>query len=257
MSYEGKRAIVVGAGMAGLLAARALHGSFDEVVLIERDALPDSPVERQAVPQSRHIHLLLARGADLLEAFFPGILAKLVEAGAVRYDSSRDFRWYQGGLWKNRFESGIHIHGMSRALLEWTVRARVTAMSGMRVVSPANATRPLATADSVRVTGVEIEREGALEPLEADLVVDASGRGARAPRWLEALGYGAPPETVVKAGLAYTSAVFRMPERRPDWKLLIQASPPVAFRNGLIGCIEGDQWIVSPTCTWRCRAPSG
>jgi pimeloyl-ACP methyl ester carboxylesterase len=72
MAHVGKHAIVVGAGMGGLLAARALADHFDEVTVLERDALPDSPDPRKGVPQGRHTHGLLARGREVLEQSFPG-----------------------------------------------------------------------------------------------------------------------------------------------------------------------------------------
>jgi hypothetical protein len=43
------------------------------------------------------------------------------------------------------------------------------------------------------------------EVLDADLVVDATGRGSRTPAWLEALGYPRPPNEQVRIGLGYAT----------------------------------------------------
>ena len=69
----GDRAVVVGAGMAGLVAAQVLADHFTRVTVIERDRLPDGPAPRAGVPQSRHIHILLARGMALLDQLVPGL----------------------------------------------------------------------------------------------------------------------------------------------------------------------------------------
>lgn len=83
--------------------------------------------------------------------------------------------------------------------------------------------------------------------LEADLVVDASGRDSQAPRWLEALGYEAPPESTVQAYVGYASRCYRLPaRRRPRWKaLMVQAAPPRDLRGGMILAWEDDRWIVT------------
>lgn len=64
-------AVVIGASMAGLCAARVLADRFDHVTVLDRDDLPDTPTWRRQVPQGRHPHLLLAAGARLLEGWFP------------------------------------------------------------------------------------------------------------------------------------------------------------------------------------------
>ena len=63
---------VVGASVAGLLAARVLSDLVDEVVVIERERLTDAPSPRGHVPQGKHLHLLLTAGLDLLVDWFPG-----------------------------------------------------------------------------------------------------------------------------------------------------------------------------------------
>ena len=73
-SRLGERAIVLGASMSGLLAARVLADFFGTVTVVERDELPDDPTNRRGVPQGRHVHALLPRGAQILDELFPGIL---------------------------------------------------------------------------------------------------------------------------------------------------------------------------------------
>ena len=81
-----KRAIVIGASMGGLLAARVLADYYDEVTVVERDALPDGYEPRKGVPQGRHAHGLLARGREVLEQLFPGFTEEVVSQGATSGD---------------------------------------------------------------------------------------------------------------------------------------------------------------------------
>ena len=89
MAHVGKHAIVVGAGMGGLLAARALADHFDEVTVLERDALPDSPDPRKGVPQGRHTHGLLARGREVLEQSFPGFTEGIIVSANFTAQAAR------------------------------------------------------------------------------------------------------------------------------------------------------------------------
>ena len=83
-SYRvGERAIVVGGGMAGLSAARVLSDRFSQVVLLDRDELPDDANPRPGVPQGKHPHGLLLGGLKALEHLFPGFGDELRQAGAV------------------------------------------------------------------------------------------------------------------------------------------------------------------------------
>src|ERR1700761_4482038 len=90
-------AVVIGASIAGLLAARALSDVFSLVTVFDRDVLPDGPDVRRGAPQGRQAHVLLARGADTLEQLFPGFVAEMIDSGAVAGDPQRDFHWYLDG----------------------------------------------------------------------------------------------------------------------------------------------------------------
>ncbi len=139
---------------------------------------------------------------------------------------------------------------MSRPLLEDGVRRRVRALPNVRITAGCDVTRLLATADRARVTGVTLRRRAAgaeEEVVPADLVVDAGGRGSRAPAWLEGLGYDRPAEEKIVIDLAYTTRVYRRrPGDLPGAKFAIaQPAPPHQTRTGVLLPLEGDRWIAT------------
>ncbi len=118
---RGRGAIVIGAGTTGLLMAAALSRHFANVTVLERDALPTSPHWRKGSPQSPHVHVLLKRGADIMQKYLPGALDDIARAGGHRIDMSLDTDWFYAGGWKARLPSGITMHSQSKGLLEFTL----------------------------------------------------------------------------------------------------------------------------------------
>src|SRR5271170_3260210 len=96
-THLGKQAVVVGAGMAGLTAARALADHFERVIVIENDALPSDATPRPGIPQAKHAHALLAGGQQALSALFPGFEQDLAQAGAVLLRLNSDIRFERPG----------------------------------------------------------------------------------------------------------------------------------------------------------------
>jgi 2-polyprenyl-6-methoxyphenol hydroxylase-like FAD-dependent oxidoreductase len=250
--FGGERAVVIGGSLAGLFAARVLADHFDEVTLVERDTLGDGPPEpRKGVPQGRQLHALLRKGVEIAEELFPGLKASLEQAGAIVFDFGRDAAWYHCGGWKKSHESGVICLGCSRPLIEAEVRRRVFALPNVRRRDACDVLQLVATEDRARVVGVAVKpRDGAEETLRADLVVDASGRGTKLPRWLTDLGYESPRETAVKVDVAYVGRVYRVPEGRvaPDrsphpWKMLYVIADAPSSRIGAVMAIEGGRYI--------------
>ena len=91
-SPSSRTALVLGASMAGLWTARVLADHFDQVLVLERDRLPDAAEPRPGVPQARQYHVLLLRGLQLMRELFPGMEEELVAAGAVPFDITGDVR---------------------------------------------------------------------------------------------------------------------------------------------------------------------
>lgn len=237
-----RRAVVIGGSIAGLLAAHALHRRFDEVTLLERDALPDEVSSRRGAPQDRHGHGLLTEGYRAMEALVPRLGAELTRAGAVTGDLLRDVRWFYFGGYKARFESGLPAVSMSRPLVESVLRASARALPSVVIRTPCRAAG-LTVGAAGDVSGVRTD-DGAT--LEASLVVDASGRGSHAPRWLDSLGYGRPPVDEVVIDVGYASRTYRrLPGDLGGDRGVILAPTPPERRVGFMLAIEGDRWIVS------------
>jgi 2-polyprenyl-6-methoxyphenol hydroxylase-like FAD-dependent oxidoreductase len=213
-STLGPRAVVLGASMAGLLAARVLSERFDEVVLLERDALPDHAAPRKGTPHATHPHGLLARGREVLEELFPGFTQAMVDRGGVLGDLQHDIAFDAGG---QRFADGtvgLPAIAVSRLAIEAEVRLRVLARHNVRAFTGFDVLAPALDTERRRVTAaryVQHAQDGRAQEcrLEADLVVDCTGRGSRLPAWLQSWGYAAPEEERVEIGICYTSAYFK------------------------------------------------
>ncbi|MFB9466435.1 NAD(P)/FAD-dependent oxidoreductase [Streptomyces cinereospinus] len=240
----------MGGSIAGLLAAHVLAGHADRVTLVERDRFPDGVQPRPGVPQGRHPHVLLEGGQTALESLLPGFLAELGAAGAPRVGMPSDMVLWQQGRWFRRTPATTYIHTGSRAQLEGLVRRRVLANPVIGVVEGAEAVGLLG--DGSRVRGVLLrDRSGdaRAQPraLEAGLVVDASGTGTKAARWLSGIGAEAPPEETIDTGLAYASRVYRGRSGVLDGETLsyyVYPAPDQVHAGGALPLEDGSHLVI-------------
>jgi 2-polyprenyl-6-methoxyphenol hydroxylase-like FAD-dependent oxidoreductase len=239
-------ATVLGASMAGLLAARVLADHYDRVIVVDRDPMPRSSRPRPGVPHGRHLHGLHPRGLQILEELFGGISDELVTAGAVTADVLADSRFLLSGHRFRQAPSGLRGVLCSRPFLEGVVRARVRALPQVRFLHAA-ITGLTSSADRERITGVRIAPSRCPErTVETDLVVDATGRGSRTPRWLAELGYQRPSEDRVEIGLGYATRTFRLrPGALGGDVLVINGGTPAHPRSGVLAVQEGGRHIVT------------
>ncbi|WP_395571535.1 FAD-dependent oxidoreductase [Streptomyces sp. BK79] len=244
-----RRAVVVGAGLAGTLSAAVLSAAgVDEVIVLDRDELPGGPEHRRGLPQGRHAHLLMAGGLDVMEELVPGgsLRARLLDAGAHEMSLSSGMlaRTPEGWLRRWRREGPVMVT-CTRALLDWTVRDAVVAHCPVEV---RRATAVGLTGSAGRVRGVRITEPGGDTDLDADLVVDASGRGTRIVSWLDGLGLSGVRERTVDSGLVNASRFYRVPEGAERFPLtVVQANPYVSRpgRSAMVMPVEGGRWLVS------------
>lgn len=236
-------AVVVGAGMAGLLAARVLADGFRTVTVIERDPFPSDPAPRRGVPQGRHVHLLLEAGRATLEDLFPGFGEDLVSAGGLIVDGSRNVLQYQEGDFLADGPERFPIYFATRPLFEDVVRRRVADLDRVTLRPNCQWEEYLATEDATTVQGVAVRTEAGTEELAADLVVDATGRTSRTPAWLETHGYPEPDVDEVRVDIAYSTARI---ERPADDRRMIFVSPsPPRARGGATFPVENGSRLVT------------
>ena len=241
------RAVVLGASLSGMLAARALSPHFDEVIVVERDRLDGGSRARKGLPQAHHVHVLLKRGERILEEFFPGIGRELTAAGSHSIDMAADTIWFHFGGLRTRFPSGITMHSQSRALLEAAVRRRVCARSNVILWDGRQAQGLALDGARKRLRGVWLRPigSGPGERLDATLVVDATGKGTRTPHWLERLGMGRPRVTEVGVDVGYASRFYTRGDPAGDWKALLIYPRPLGSRLGVLLPVEGQRWLLT------------
>jgi len=250
---QGRHAVVLGGSLAGLLAARVLSDHFERVTLIERDAYPETTATRKGIPQANHVHGLLVRGRQILEELFPGVQDEMIAAGAPVVDIANEIAWFTPAGWGVRFPSELMVLAFTRPLLDLHVRRRLAENPRVKLLDNTDVVRLIPDSKTNRLGGVlicpraaETDRRVARE-LHADLVLDATGRASRAPRWLEDLGYKPPEEIVIDAHLAYASRLYRIPENfAGDWHCAyVQAAPPDQKRGAILFKVEDNRWLVT------------
>ena len=253
MPVLGERAVVLGASMGGMLAARVLADFFRTVTVFERDELSDDPVNRRGVPQGRHVHALLPRGAHVLDELFPGLLNELVASGAPVWndgDLSRGYLSYNGHrVLKSGVIAGDYqemaLFMPSRPLLECHVRRRLQGMGNVTIHGGHDVTELTSTRDRTRITGVRAANRAGGDPVEltADLVVDAMGRSAHTPALLENLGYGRPAEDHITMHTTYVSQPLRIPHGTLKEMLALVSPAPGRPKGMFLVGYEQDTWI--------------
>jgi 2-polyprenyl-6-methoxyphenol hydroxylase-like FAD-dependent oxidoreductase len=246
-NYE--HAIVIGGSMAGLLAARALSDHFQRVTIIERDSLPTEADARAGVPQGRHLHVLLAKGQQVLDRLFPGLSADLDAAGVPTLDIGTQYGGLTSGGWLKPFGAGrLTSRTPSRPTLEHLVRQRLLRNPAISILERTDVDGLLTDDGKQRIVGVQVtsRADHRSDALHADMVVDCSGRNSKGPEWLAALGHDAPHETMVNSNVSYATRVY---EANPTaaWTAITVAGRPTENlkRGGGIILAEGGRWIVT------------
>jgi 2-polyprenyl-6-methoxyphenol hydroxylase-like FAD-dependent oxidoreductase len=238
--------------MAGLATARVLGDHFDAVTVVDRDTMPDEVASRKGAPQGRHAHALLGGGARAIETLFPGVIEELHKHGATDLQFNNGI-WFQAGGYRAPILFDRNVVGASRPFIEEHLRRRVRALP--------NVTIDRAGVDSLvydgeRVRGVRMRKDGIDRTLLADLVVDCSGRGSRAPQWLDEIGFPAPEVDEVRCDVRYATVVLRRTPGDTDAQFaVIIGTPPHEKYAAFLLPIEHDRWICTIAGTMGAEAP--
>ncbi|MGW7490346.1 NAD(P)/FAD-dependent oxidoreductase [Streptomyces sp. NPDC054786] len=244
-------AVILGGGLAGMLAAAAIAPYADEVTLVEGDRMSSSPLPRRGIPQGKHSHTLMCGGALAIERLLPGTMDLLTKLGARRLDLPAGVLTRSAEGWYQRHPGAAYVLACSRPLIDYAVHEQLLARQPIRVRAGARVVGLVG--DAGRVTGVRTQHG----VLSADFVVDATGRGSRAPKWLAELGVPPVREAIVDPGLVYVTRRYHAPSAQLP-AVMIQPRPGTGQpgMGAAIFPIEDGQWIVTMIGTRGSVPPS-
>jgi 2-polyprenyl-6-methoxyphenol hydroxylase-like FAD-dependent oxidoreductase len=245
----GRQAVVIGAGIGGLAAACAVSDYFENVIVLERDELPERATSRAGTPQAQHTHALLGGGARALESLFPGFTTALTEAGAATYRIGLDVLTEMPGFDPfPRRDLGWDAYAMSRPLAEYAMRQKLLKRPNVVLRDNCRVARLVTTDETGAVSAVRLAgSRGTGETLAAELVVDTSNRGVLTLDALKATNRQVPAESTVGIDMAYATALFAIPDdAQRHWKgVFTFPKPPEGRRGALMLPIEGNRWTLS------------
>jgi flavin-dependent dehydrogenase len=204
--------IAVGGSVTGLAAAAALADRGHEVLVLEREtAAPPSTLEeaaggwpRPTVPQAAHSHAFGSRGTNLLRDRLPDVYSALVDAGAGEVNLADFTPPTLGQVERVPSDDLLNMLTVRRSTFEWVLRSRALARQGVSVRTGATVRGLVASGD--RVTGVRLS-DGTV--LEADLVLDTSGRKTSSAKWLEEAGLPVPEAQSESCRITYYTRYYR------------------------------------------------
>jgi len=233
------RAIIIGGGIAGKLAARVLSDFYKEVIILERDSESTGPKPRKGTPQGHHLHALLHAGEYGLEALYPGISETFHNSGALKIDSTKDLAWFHHGVWKHRYSGEFTTTLQTRPHLEWHLEQYTRKIPNVTILNNKRVKSYLYDKDMNKTYGVTVIHSGITERLVGDLIVDTSGVSSFSSKWLKENQIFIPEEKV-HIGLSYISRFYHLPDvKNRDWTIkLLYPNPPYEKIGGSISKID-------------------
>lgn len=231
------RAIVVGAGIAGLSLARALEGSAKEIIILDGGQ----------APQGDHLHVLLEQGQRTLDRLFPGSLAQLAEEGAPVIDWALDTKWETMEGEFPRYRSQVRTLSMGRRSLEKVMRAGLGSSVEMK-----RARFSKVLVREGRVVGI-LTSEG--EELPCDLLVVAGG--ARFPLKRLFGEFIRFTEEMHEVNLTYRSVLLESSKQNEQKQYYYQIDPPRSSLGGVLSPVANGLYMCTLIQEERSRVSRG
>jgi flavin-dependent dehydrogenase len=219
---DNKHLTIVGAGIAGLYAARTFASRYERITIVDADELPATAAGRDKAPQSAHVHCLLLRGYRDLTARFETLERDLAAAGAPLLDLNADCIYHTPSGTGPRRASNLRQRTTSRLLLEHLMRQAVLADPRVHILGGT-------------------DRVG----LEADAFVDAGGRRSATRAWLTEAGLPAAPVEETPHDLTYASCVFSRPPDEPPAAAVLLERVDGELRGAWVLPIEQNRVVIS------------
>lgn len=239
-----KRAIIIGGGIGGLLSAKVLSGYYDEVLLVDKDDFPEMPKNRSGAPQDFQPHRLTPRGRMIMNRLFPGFNDDLLALGAP--SSLHKMVHLSNPYGSHAIPNAENEATFSRALLEWVFRERVKGIPNVQILPKQDVIGLITNPEHTIVTGITVRDRGQSrqqKTLEADLVLDSSGRSSKLGTWLQDLGYTIPKPDILQVSLGYSTRHYHIPSHlAAKWDVIrVEGNPSKNEFAGIFSIVEGNK----------------
>ena len=236
MPVQLDHAVIIGGSVGGMTAAKVLSGYSKRVTVVERDELiNDVKSRRPGAPQSPQTHGLLMAGTNALDKLYGGRFSEKMRAeGCADFDAGEQFLALELDGWARRPRTGMRQLSATRVFIERVIRELTLGDASNVELRRAQVRKLVASEDGSRVVGVELRDEatGETETItDADLVVDASGRGTKSPKWLQSLGFEPPVASFVRPFLGYATVHAKLSEDLWPGEIRQIDIPPVLGLN--------------------------
>lgn len=239
-----ERAVVIGSGIGGLAAGAALQEICSDVIICEKDQIPLEPTTRRGVPQDEQLHNLLTRAQVHLEELMPGFCDALREQGAGDANVSTETHVYELGIQMPERDLGLRLMSSWRPKIEHAARGILASADNVSIRGLTRATGLITDKNNVR--GLRVETDNGVEVIETPLVIDASGTGSKAHKWLRDLGVEEPHVDTLQVDQWYVSMMLNRPKDYADDKSFWLTFPNTPeTRGGLISPVGTENWYVS------------
>ena len=239
-------AVVLGAGIAGLLATRVLADRYERVTLVDRDNVSSPRLLRRGLPQGHHLHGLLSRGQQIAEELFPGLTEQMVADGAAIGNASVNVRWIINGKRLVQVDSGLVCLTASRPFFESHIRDRVLSLPNVKLVDQADTSR---LEQRRTVSGSSASGCFPKDPTRRScrpISWSTPPAGDRAPVWLEDLGYSRVEEEKHKIGMGYATRYYRIPDEPFEGNISINTVASAGVPPGMyLPEVDGGRSIVT------------
>ncbi|WP_108869630.1 FAD-dependent monooxygenase [Aquimarina aquimarini] len=249
MTYKKQHAIVLGGSLGGLMTARVLSDYYKKVTIVEKNKVTFLPETRKGQSHTKHLHYLQYVALSTMLRYYPNLEEQLLDHGAIKIDWGDSLNYYSNGGYKKKFTKGIDVITMSRPLLEHLIRENTLAISNIELRDQSLSKELLISEDKKRVTGVLIKQKDTDESssIQADLVVDTTGRGSSMPKWLKEIGYDAPKESKVKINLIYSTRIYDRDPKDPrgNDRIFYKPTPPKEKLGAGLMPVEGNRWMLT------------
>lgn len=200
--------VVMGGGIAGMCTALALATRGLDITLLERDvAPPEGDAEkaffewkRRGASQFRHPHAFLGLMCNILQDNYPDLLEDFYAAGARRVGIEEMLPPSLMPQYKpQEGDDRLWVLMCRRATMETVLRRYIEQKPNLKILNDAIITGLVTeqgtdglTVKGVRLRGDSAEKYGA--EILGDVVVDATGRTTKCPKWFGELGVDIPHE---------------------------------------------------------------